>query len=62
LLGKPAEPYLDVQRAAHMRRTHELTRLKRSGGLTTTARLSELRDLVRGRGCTPMNISSVRFE
>jgi DNA-binding PadR family transcriptional regulator len=69
MLGKPAEPYLDVQRAAHMRRMHELTRLKRSGGLvdvlladhalfhleadlrwidTTTARLSELRDLVNG--------------
>jgi len=69
MLGRPAESYLDVQRAAHMRRMHELTRLKRSGGLvdvlladhalfhleadlrwidTTTARLSELRDLVNG--------------
>ena len=69
MLGRPAESYLDVQRAAHMGRMHELTRLKRSGGLvdvlladhalfhleadlrwidTTTARLSELRDLVNG--------------
>ena len=33
MLGKPAESYLNAQRAAHMRRMHELTRLKRTGGL-----------------------------
>jgi DNA-binding PadR family transcriptional regulator len=33
MLGKPAESYLTAQRAAHMRRMHELTRLKRAGGL-----------------------------
>jgi DNA-binding PadR family transcriptional regulator len=33
MLGKPAEPYLNSQRAVHMRRMHELTRLKQAGGL-----------------------------
>jgi DNA-binding PadR family transcriptional regulator len=33
MLGKPAESYLNAQRAAHMRRMHELTRLKQAGGL-----------------------------
>jgi len=33
MLGKPAESYLTAQRAAHMRRMQELTRLKRAGGL-----------------------------
>jgi len=29
--GRPAERYLDAQRAAHLRRMHELTALKRAG-------------------------------
>lgn len=33
MLGKSAEPYLNAQRAAHMHRMHELTRLKQAGGL-----------------------------
>jgi DNA-binding PadR family transcriptional regulator len=33
MLGKPAEAYLDRQRAAHVARMQELTRLKRSGPL-----------------------------
>jgi DNA-binding PadR family transcriptional regulator len=70
MLGQPAEHYLDAQRAVHMRRMHELTRLKQTGGLvdvmladhalfhleadmrwidTTTARLAELRALVKGK-------------
>jgi DNA-binding PadR family transcriptional regulator len=31
MLGKPAERYLDTQRAAHIRRMQELTELRRSG-------------------------------
>jgi DNA-binding PadR family transcriptional regulator len=31
LLGRPAEKYLDAQRARHMQRMRELTKLKRSG-------------------------------
>jgi DNA-binding PadR family transcriptional regulator len=71
MLGRPAEHYLNAQRAVHMRRMHELTRLKKAGGLvdvlladhalfhleadlrwidTTSARLAELRTLVRGGG------------
>jgi DNA-binding PadR family transcriptional regulator len=33
MLGRPAEQYLDTQRAAHMRRMRELTEIKRTGGL-----------------------------
>jgi DNA-binding PadR family transcriptional regulator len=33
MLGKPAEAYLDRQRAAHLQRMQELTRLKRDGFL-----------------------------
>lgn len=33
MLDRPAEAYLDAQRAAHLRRMHELTELKRTGGL-----------------------------
>ncbi|WP_213450628.1 PadR family transcriptional regulator [Rhizomonospora bruguierae] len=33
LLGRPAEEYLDAQRAAHLRRMRELTELRRSGTL-----------------------------
>ena len=33
LLGKPAETYLDTQRAAHVQRMRELTEMKRAGGL-----------------------------
>ncbi len=33
MLGRPAERYLDVQRAAHLRRMQELTELKRNGPL-----------------------------
>ena len=33
MLGRPAEAYLDAQRAAHLRRMHELTELKRTSGL-----------------------------
>jgi DNA-binding PadR family transcriptional regulator len=33
MLGRPAEEYLDAQRAAHLRRMRELTELRRSGSL-----------------------------
>jgi DNA-binding PadR family transcriptional regulator len=33
MLGKPAESYLNTQRAAHLRRMQELTALKRTGSL-----------------------------
>jgi DNA-binding PadR family transcriptional regulator len=33
MLGRPAEQYLDTQRAAHLRRMRELTEIKRSGEL-----------------------------
>jgi DNA-binding PadR family transcriptional regulator len=33
MLGRSAERYLDVQRAAHLQRMRELTALKRTGGL-----------------------------
>jgi DNA-binding PadR family transcriptional regulator len=33
MLGRPAESYLDVQRAAHLQRMRELTELKRTGSL-----------------------------
>src|SRR5216683_770854 len=33
MLGRPAERYLDTQRARHLRRMRELTELKRSGPL-----------------------------
>ncbi|MFI7599256.1 PadR family transcriptional regulator [Actinoplanes sp. NPDC049681] len=33
MLGRPAEEYLDTQRAAHLRRMRELTEIKRTGGL-----------------------------
>jgi DNA-binding PadR family transcriptional regulator len=33
MLGKPAEAYLDAQRAAHLQRMRELTEIKRTGGL-----------------------------
>jgi hypothetical protein len=33
MLGRPAEEYLDAQRAAHLRRMRELTDLKLQGNL-----------------------------
>jgi DNA-binding PadR family transcriptional regulator len=36
MLGRPAEEYLDAQRAAHIRRMRELTELKQRGGLVDT--------------------------
>lgn len=33
MLGRPAEAYLDRQRAAHLQRMRELTEIRRSGGL-----------------------------
>jgi DNA-binding PadR family transcriptional regulator len=33
MLGRPAEEYLDIQRAAHLRRMRELTELKQRGNL-----------------------------
>jgi len=33
MLGRPAEEYLDTQRAAHLRRMQELTAVKRAGNL-----------------------------
>jgi DNA-binding PadR family transcriptional regulator len=33
MLGRPAEEYLDTQRAAHLQRMRELTELKHSGGV-----------------------------
>ncbi len=33
MLGRPAEEYLDVQRAAHLQRMRELTELKQAGNL-----------------------------
>jgi DNA-binding PadR family transcriptional regulator len=70
MLGRPAERYLDTQRAAHLQRMRELTELKRTGPLvdtlladhglfhleadlrwidTTSARLTELAEVVRNR-------------
>ena len=36
MLGRPAESYLDAQRAAHVQRMRELTEIKRAGGLMDT--------------------------
>src|SRR6516165_6519699 len=36
MLGRPADRYLDAQRAAHLQRMRELTALKRTGGLLET--------------------------
>src|ERR1700753_982308 len=36
MLGRPAEQYLDTQRAAHLQRMRELTEVKRSGELVDT--------------------------
>ncbi|RKN29923.1 PadR family transcriptional regulator [Micromonospora musae] len=36
MLGRPAEEYLDVQRATHLRRMTELTEIKRGGDLVDT--------------------------
>jgi DNA-binding PadR family transcriptional regulator len=33
MLGRPAEAYLDTQRAAHIKRMRDLTEIKRTGGL-----------------------------
>ncbi|MET8147700.1 PadR family transcriptional regulator [Actinoplanes sp. NPDC049668] len=33
MLGRPADAFLDTQRAAHLRRMRELTEIKRTGGL-----------------------------
>jgi DNA-binding PadR family transcriptional regulator len=33
MTGRPADSYLDAQRAAHMRRMRELTEIKRTGGV-----------------------------
>lgn len=33
MLGRPADAYLDTQRAAHLQRMHELTELKTTGSL-----------------------------
>jgi hypothetical protein len=33
MLDRPAEPYLDAQRAAHLQRMRELTDLRRTGGV-----------------------------
>ena len=36
MLGRPAEQYLDTQRAAHLQRMRELTDIKRKGSLVDT--------------------------
>jgi DNA-binding PadR family transcriptional regulator len=36
MLGRPAEAYLDTQRAAHLQRMRELTEIKRNGELMDT--------------------------
>ncbi|MEO3748108.1 PadR family transcriptional regulator [Plantactinospora sp. B5E13] len=36
MLGRPAEEYLDAQRAAHLRRMKELTEIRRTGDLVDT--------------------------
>jgi DNA-binding PadR family transcriptional regulator len=36
MLGRPAEEYLDAQRAAHLARMRELTELKQKGGVVDT--------------------------
>jgi DNA-binding PadR family transcriptional regulator len=36
MLDRPAERYLDAQRAAHLRRMQELTKIKRNGSLVDT--------------------------
>ena len=35
MLGRPAERYLDTQRAAHLQRMRELTEIKREGTWST---------------------------
>ena len=42
MLGRPAEEYLDLQRAAHLRRMRELTELKRTGGTEGTGLVDAL--------------------
>ena len=79
MLGRPAERYLDGQRAAHLRRMRELTDLKRTGALldklladyglfhleadlhwidATTARLTELAEMVRTQGGQKVQLRS----
>jgi DNA-binding PadR family transcriptional regulator len=41
MLGRPAERYLDTQRAAHLKRMRELTTLKQSGGGLIDALLAD---------------------
>jgi hypothetical protein len=36
MLGRPADRYLDIQRAAHLQRMRELTDLKRRGEVVDT--------------------------
>jgi len=36
MLGRPAEGHLDVQRAAHLKRIHELPELKQQGTMVDT--------------------------
>jgi hypothetical protein len=36
MLGRPAEEYLDIQRAAHLKRMRELTELKQQGTVLDT--------------------------
>jgi len=36
MLGRPAEGYLDIQRAAHPKRMRELTELKQQGTMVDT--------------------------
>ena len=36
MLGRPADGYLDIQRAAHLRRMRELTELKQQGTMIDT--------------------------
>ncbi len=36
MTGRPAETYLDIQRAAHMQRMRDLTELKRAGNVVDT--------------------------
>jgi DNA-binding PadR family transcriptional regulator len=36
MTGRPAETYLDIQRAAHLQRMRELTELKRAGNVVDT--------------------------
>ena len=57
LSGRPADRYLDAQRAAHLARMRELTNERRAGGLAETL----VADAVTGSELVT-SLESARFE